>query len=271
MSAFLPFPRFIGIGGSLKALLTGLTGSCSELPRFSVSPLLLVLWLPLIALLPPLAMLMLVKLQAKQGQRSFYLKAMGSAPYLSLLSAELLYFIFLYLIYAGVGFFTQQALADYLQTAAEHQVLQIGTPEQLAYAQHVVRYWQCAGGAVCFVLYFIASLSLSALLGAHGVQSLQLACLSLIKNLPALLLLILIAITVGSLIEHYFASVKIAALQGRFHDEFVTLFPYVFIVLRLYVLHALALALCLSAAAAAGVLHLSVKRSSLESGPTDVA
>ena len=256
MSALPVNPRFLGIGGCLKALLVGLTGSFKELPRFSLCPLLLVIWLPLWLILPPLATLGLRSLKEHKP-----IRVLGSGALLRLLSLELIYLLTLYVIYMVVSALQAQAFTTYLTAVAAHPVVQIGTSEQLAYARKVQFLWQGAFfiyALLLFVQVCLTNLSLSSLsLG----QCLKLTFSSLLKNLPGLLLLLIIAILVFTGIEHYFATLKIAAIRGQLEATLSTLFPYAFILLRLYLAYAWVTALALCSSAALGYFNLQVRAS----------
>ncbi len=257
------FPRFLGIGGFLQTLRAGICGSCKELPRYFIFPPLFIVWLPMMLLCPTVASLWLLKGRAQHQGREFALTAYLKARLLSWLSAELIYLVVLFFLLKILFDVIAVALGEYLAAAASHQALQIGTPEQLKYANTVIICLQSGAAVLCLLLYlfFSSGFILAGRISGKSFGAGNCAILSvraLLKNLPGVLFTALLFILIFTFTERLFAAVKIGQLSQPSDNLWGLCYPYIFILLRLYLCYALLMSLLLSAAAAFGILDFKL-------------
>lgn len=267
--AAAPSPRFIGIGGSLSALVTGLTGFSRELPWFLLIPPVLIITLPAALLLPGVYALFMYSAAGRFRRDSTlsccsfcrFFRSQLKTHVAALLLTELLYLVFLYLLVTAVLTLQQQALDTYLAAAAAHQVVQVGTPEQLNYARTVLLTLQGSGAVYllgfAFLLCFFAARAQS----QYEESPLSAAFRAFFKNLPSFLTLVLLALIAFSMIEQSFAALKVEHLRSLWAGgSSNTWYLYFYMLLRLYVCHALLTAFMAAAGGACGIFSLQLHR-----------
>lgn len=153
-----------------------------------------------------------------------------------------------YLVWGAVYFWSStaayRAMQAYMEAARQNQVLQIATPEQLAYANHMTAIFTIAG--VVLVLSLVVSFALT-FLGILQYRRIAWQLVLLIgKNLPGLAMLTALFYAIILIMERYYAHLRIIAVEAmiRGTEYFDPSVP--FIVLRLYVGAVLLMALALT-------------------------
>lgn len=142
-----------------------------------------------------------------------------------------------YLVWGVVYFWSStaayRAMQAYMEAARQNQVLQIATPEQLAYANHMTAIFTIVG--VVLVLSLVVSFALT-FLGILQYRRIAWQLVLLIgKNLPGLAMLTALFYAIILIMERYYAHLRIIAVEAmiRGSEYFDPSVP--FIVLRLYV------------------------------------
>lgn len=252
-------PRFIGIGGSLSALISGLIGSSKELPKFFLCPLTFIAVIPAGLIVPPVyALFMYAAALRFKGQQST-LRSLLSTHLRPVFVLEVLYIIAIVVLGKGSDALLNSYFQDYLAAASSHQVLQIGTHEQLTYAKQVILTLQCTGGLWMLLLAFIFCLCAVWSLGLRPALGPALG--TFIKNLPSILVLLLIAVLAFTFLERCFADYKIEYLrEGMQTGVYGMNLAWLFILVRLYLLQVFITALMLSAGAGAGIFKLNYSK-----------
>ncbi|MBO8415639.1 MAG: hypothetical protein IAB19_04575 [Proteobacteria bacterium] len=252
-------PRFIGIGGALSALLAGLSGSFKELPKFFLCPLTFIAVIPAGLLLPPVYALFMYAAALRFKGQQCSLRALLSLHLSSVIVLELFYLAALFLLGAGADALINSYLQDYLAAAAAHQVVQIGTAEQLAYAKQVILTLQCSGGLWLLFTGFIFCVCACMALKLRAAAAAALGVF--FKNLPAFLLLLLITVLAFTFLERSFADFKIEYLKGgALTGAYGFNWSWIFILVRLYLLQAVISALMLAAGAGAGLFKFNFSK-----------
>lgn len=153
-----------------------------------------------------------------------------------------------YLVWGVVYFWSStaayRAMQAYMEAARQNQVLQIATPEQLAYANHMTAIFTIVG--VVLVLSLVVSFALT-FLGILQYRRIAWQLVLLIgKNLPGLAMLTALFYAIILIMERYYAHLRIIAVEAmiRGSEYFDPSVP--FIVLRLYVGAVLLMALALT-------------------------
>lgn len=142
-----------------------------------------------------------------------------------------------YLVWGVVYFWSStaayRAMQAYMEAARQNHVLQIATPEQLAYANHMTAIFTISG--VVLVLALVVSFALT-FLGILQYRKIAWQLVLLIgKNLPGLAMLTALFYAIILIMERYYAHLRIIAVEAmiRGSEYFDPSVP--FIVLRLYV------------------------------------
>lgn len=224
-----------GVGGPFYSMLAGLTGYAKHQKMSVITPILAPITL-LVCVLSP-------TLYAWFFYRGCVLKQAIIKPYRSLfdefrsslgmlLMGSLFWWICLVGAYFIVTYRMDVMLIAYEDAARAHQVLQIGTPEQLEYSKGVTQTLSIAGLVLLLMLYLIMNVTFAFF---HGLQDPILAALKAFAvNLPGYLLLAVVAVVVFAVIERYFAVLKLRYLEAYIleREEFDP--AIAFIILRLY-------------------------------------
>ncbi len=245
----------------MSALLSGLTGICRDLPWFLLIPPVLIIALPAAVLLPGVYALFMYSAagRRRQGESAPALGTQLKTHAAALFLTELLYILFLYLLWTALSVLLQQALDTYLAAAAAHQVRQIGTPEQLSYARMVLLSLQGAGAV--YLLGFAFIMNLCCALYLNSAAPYTTALRAWLKNLPAFLTLILLACLAFAQIEQSFAAEKMEHLKELWSGGSAEpWYLWGYMLLRLYVCQALLTACMLAAGAACGSISLKFKK-----------
>ncbi len=270
-------PRFIGVGGFLKALIMGLTGSCAQLPKFFLCPLLFFLWLPLTLCCPPAAVWIL-----ERGRRKNLISS-SAASFSSLepTAAERSSFgAFKTLLLSAALYLAAAALILGLLQRAEQGVLadaaaaaQTGgqSLQQLlaAMGRQLFFYQLCAAAAGTVLIFVIGALTFAQLHGQTFGTALSSALKALGKNIPGLGCIILLFWVLTLVIENTFAGLKVASLSEPGAFWWQPYYTWAFLALRVYLLQALCVTLLLTAGGVFGLFNLSVQRQAGDSSRQD--
>lgn len=176
-----------------------------------------------------------------------------------LLAVLLGYYMTLVAVYFAVSNASYKAMQIYMEAARKNQVLQIATPEQLTYANHMTTIFTIAGVIIIFALVLCFALTFIRLLPYKKIAA---TCLLLVlKNLPGLALLTAIFYAMILLIERYYAHFRIIAVEAMIRgvDYFDPTLP--FIILRLYVGAVLLMSFALSLSMGLHLLPASFRTS----------
>lgn len=255
-------PRSLGAGGPLFSLGAGLSGLSRCVPWYFSSPLFCFVSLPLAALAPPFYALCFLK--------GLVLKNSGSQPPFSrpalyrLLELQAVWIVLLILAYHALAFGIGHFAAIYMEEAAAHKVLQIGTEEQLRYSRSL-QYMFCAAALVLTAaLVLMESMVFAAAAGSSSGAAVQ-ACG---RNLPGYVLLFCAAVCCFTLCERWFAVFKLRYLEGYILEREAFNPTWPFLLLRFYLGHAFAFALAQTAAASLGLCRIRgfVLRGSSDAG-----
>lgn len=238
-----------GVGGPFYSLFAGLTGICSGCAMRFITPLISPFTL-VAALLSPALHGFFVRCGCTNGQEPApTFKAYFSLLAKNIRSVVLITVVWWLCIAAALVVFeykSHEAFAIYEQAAAQHQVLQIGTPEQQDYSRALVQTIAVSGLCLLLLFSFLEAVSFAASAGhknpfvsgfkAWGV------------NLPGHILLAVIVVVAFAITEKYFAILKLRYIEGLIlkREEFDPAIP--FIVLRIYILNAASTAFAVMAA-----------------------
>ena len=215
-----------GIGAPLLAFIEGLIGKRADLKTAFICPLWAPLLVPLCMLFPFLGAIIFSK--AKKGHEGYELLGFRFG-----LILEIFYFLLLYFIYQYLSYKSGILWDIYAKKASlNHHNLQIATPEQLEYSQSLL--FAYAQGAFAYILgfVFIQSAVFAKILGR--VNPIKVALKAVFINLPSYILLICISIAVFSIVEKYFANLKLHYLESYILGKEAFKPDYWFIALRLY-------------------------------------
>ncbi len=146
-------------------------------------------------------------------------------------------------VFYGVTSASAVALNEYMAKAKENPVLQIATPEQIAYANNMTAIFTIGilvlmvAMLLCFTITTVSVLCMPAV----GLRVLMV----IIKNLPGFAMILALFYGVVMIMERYYAHFRVIAVEAMirgtsYFDPSIT-----FIVLRLYVAQALVLTLVL--------------------------
>lgn len=240
-----------GVGGPLLAFIYGLIGHHKELKSLFICPLWAPILIPLFFLSPSLASLWLIKVKHARDKTH----PLGLSFYLLL---QILWFVLLYSIYAYISYKTAILWDIYAQAAAQSQTLQIATPEQMRFSHDLLQVYAIA--AVFFILGFvyIVTVSFSKLLGS--TKPFTIAMGAVWTNLPGYLLLICLSIAIFSIVEKYFAVLKLQYLEAYILGRDAFRPDYCFIVLRLYLYEALQFAFIVVSASSLKLLSIGKRK-----------
>ncbi len=237
-----------GVGGPLLAFIYGLIGFHRELKSSFINPLWAPLLIPLFFLSPPLASLWLLKARKEplNGQPKI-----GFQFYLLL---QLLWWAILYALYSYISYKTSELLAIYVAEASLSKQLQIATPEQLRFSHALLEAYAVAGTFYIIGFVLIVCASFAKILNSNKPFTIALGAIW--TNLPGLLLLICLSIAVFSMVEKYFAVLKLRYLESYILGKEAFKPDYWFIALRLYLYQALQFAFILVSAASLRIVSI---------------
>ncbi len=140
---------------------------------------------------------------------------------------------------------SNQAMAIYEEAAKSHQVLQIGTPEQLEFSRKVTQAIAYCGLALVLIFSILTSIAMAT---ANNKNAVTAGLKAFLVNLPGYIVLAVITIVAFAIIEKYFAILKLRFIEASImnKEEFDPFWP--FMILRLYALNAVAVASAIMAA-----------------------
>lgn len=237
-----------GVGGPLLAFIYGLIGFHRELKSSFINPLWAPLLIPLFFLSPPLASLWLIKIRKDTLNNQHKI---GFQFYLLL---QVLWWAILYALYSYLSYKTAELLAVYAAEAALSNQLQIATPEQLRFSHALLEAYAIAGAFYILGFVLIVSASFAKILNSNKPFTAALGAIWI--NLPGYLLLICLSIAVFSMVEKYFAILKLRYLEAYILGKEAFKPDYWFIALRLYLYQALQFAFILVSAASLRIVTI---------------
>ena len=164
-------------------------------------------------------------------------------------------------VFYGVTSASVVALNEYMAKAKENPVLQIATPEQIAYANNMTAIFTIGilvlmvAMLLCFTITTVSVLRLPAM----GLRVLMV----IIKNLPGFAMILALFYGVVMIMERYYAHFRVVAVEAMIRGTSYFDPSLTFIVLRLYVAQALVLTLVLMVLMSLNLLpqRFSAKRS----------
>ncbi len=267
--------RSTGIGGPLLCLVSGLSGWHPKVAWWCLSPLWFVLLVPLTLVAPPaLPIILLFWLQRSWRHAAELPLAVDprddSAVKLRLVALDLgavlrqqrhllMGLVMAYYLIAIGGSFIlssalQSALNLYMAQAQAHKVLQIATPEQIAYSNSVVHYIALYLIVVALTIITIFATTIVALFTSKdpaGTQVLALPRLAsavatlLGKNLPGIAMILALFYGVIMTVERYYAHFRIVAVEAMILGQDYFDPSIWFLLLRGYLIQAFFVALVL--------------------------
>lgn len=169
------------------------------------------------------------------------------------------YFIGLFLMVEVAGFFVNQATEAYMQAAMKNKVLQIATPEQLAFNDKVVMIYALAIGFMLLLHIILSAIVTVSLLGINRQNRMGLAWGAVLKNLPGFIVLFAICYAVFSVVERYYAHFRLIAVEAVVRGEAYFNLTIPFLVLRAYLIGAFFTAFLLVIFMSLGVIQAGVK------------
>ena len=137
-------------------------------------------------------------------------------------------------------------MAIYEEAAKSHQVLQIGTPEQLEFSRQITQSIAYCGLALVLIFSILISIAMAAAAGSKNALKAGFKAWGV--NLPGYIVLAVITIVVFAVIEKYFAILKLRFLEASIMNKEAFDPFFVFMLLRLYALNAVAVASAIMAA-----------------------
>ena len=254
-------PARCGIGGPFLCLINGLTGYLkNHRTGFILCPVFTPFFILASVFFPPL-FAVFVKGQLDRTHIGLILppKRSDNREWLQLALLNLCWWILLYIAYRFIDYRTEVLLDIYRSSVQGQQVLQIATPEQLQYANSLTQTY-------CYVAYvLLLALSLIFTLSMSFKTQLPNAAGSALKgffsNLPGYLVIITVMIVSFTILERYFAYYKLQAIESIVLDKKEFFDPaWPFLILRIYLSGAFALALALLSAGSIGIYKIAFSR-----------
>lgn len=230
-----------GVSGPLLAFIYGLIGFHRELKSSFINPLWAPLLVPLFFLSPPLASLWLLKARKAPVINPHKI---GIKFYLLL---QVLWLVILYSLYSYISYKTAILWDVYAREAALSKQLQIATPEQMRFSQDLLQVYAIAG--LFYILGFVLIVCASFAKILNSNKPFTIALGAIWTNLPGFLLLCCLSIAIFSMVEKYFAVLKLQYLGAYILGKESFKPDYWFIALRLYLYQALQFAFILVSAA----------------------
>ena len=243
-----------GVGGVIFSLITGLTGFNKNLLNCYIFPFLAPFTVFLFFIYPPLACMWIYNAIKRKGdmRRWFFLNFKAQ------LVIELIWILLLVIIYELISLRADYLFEIYKAQAMQNKTLQIATPEQMQYSQGLLQAYALSAAALIIGFIYLVSYGFANI--DNRLKPFKQALRAMLLNLPGYLLIIVISITVFTIIERYFAILKLRYLEGYILNKEVFDPHLLFIVLRLYVLQALFTAYLLLSASSFCLIDLFTKR-----------
>lgn len=241
-------PHKVNVGGIFIAALKG-----------AIQPLSAVVFVPLFLLFPSLGAAFYYHVFSKQNEKSLNFKKgfFKSLDIKSVVASELIYLISLYVTVKAVVYKIQEYFEIYQAKALDSGVLQIGTAEQIEYSQSIKQILYLGGALIFFVIAIIVT---NTMIKCHHKDYCTTVSLSIKDAFKALGLNIigytLLFVTLGfcfSVLEAYYAQLKLMHLQGYILKTDAFDPTIVFNLLRIYFLHIAFFSLSLFAYASVGL------------------
>lgn len=241
-------PHRVNVGGVFIAALKG-----------ALQPLSAAVLVPLFLLAPALGAAIYYHVFSKQDLKicSFKKGFLRSTDFKSVLLGELLYLVSLYAVVKAAVYKIQEYFEIYKEKALENKVLQLGTPEQLEYAQNTKQIIYLGAAAVFIVMVLVitntmikcfqkdrATINTSSFKDAFAATGLNAVSYALLFVLSGFLF---------SVLEVYFARYKLMYLQGYILGTDAFDPSVIFLILRIYLLHICFFAVSLTAYASIGL------------------
>lgn len=254
-------PAAIGIGVMIQALFAGLAGSFNKLPYFLLCPLLCFVWAPLIVLLPPVAVLLMLRLYRRTSIAPLW---RGRALPAVLITC--LYWLCAVLVIRGCA----QAI-----TSTAFSYARYGDSDDLTVTHHFAYILQ-TGTGLMFLLLALVLLLLTRLLtadkSAASVPSLlKFTLKALLINLPGFMFVCLLLIVALTVIERSFAHFAVQYLQTAFSGEDPgTNWSLAYLLLRLYAVHVAAMAVLVASFGICRVWPAGFKKRDDGPGPANI-
>ncbi len=245
-------PRSTLLGGPLFSLLKGLW--CTE-TRFAwhvLTPIAGIVLTPLAFLCP----VIYARVVQKAYDRATPLPAHPSGTLGQHLLLLVCYYLGLYVLFKLTFAELDSLTFTYMEEAAKSAQLQIGTVEQMRYADSVRTLFSGAG----FILLLFFTLILSAALALALGPGIRYGLKAVWVNLPGLAVLFALIVGIFNVVERYFAHYKLKAIEAMIlkQDYFDPALP--FMLLRWYILTVFLAAIVQVLFMAFGLLPLPFKR-----------
>ncbi len=238
-----------GVGGPFCSLIAGITGFFEGCVMRYITPLICFITVPL-AIISPAVYACFVRcglrgeVQGATGIAALPKVILGRFPLMLMLT--LAWYLAIAVAFFYIDIRSNQAMAIYEEAAKSHQVLQIGTPEQLEFSRQVTQSIAYCGLALVLIFSILISIAMAAAAGSKNALKAGFKAWGV--NLPGYIVLAVITIVVFAVIEKYFAILKLRFLEASIMNK-EAFDPFlVFMLLRLYALNAVAVASAIMAA-----------------------
>lgn len=238
-----------GVGGPFCSLIAGITGFFEGCVMRYITPLICFITVPL-ALISPAVYACFVRcglrgeVQGATGISALPKVILGKLPIMLMLT--LVWYLAIAVAFFYIDIKSNQAMAIYEEAAKSHQVLQIGTPEQLEFSRQVTQSIAYCGLALVLIFSILVSVAMA--VSASNKNAIGAGLKAWVVNLPGYIVLAVITIVVFAIIEKYFAILKLRFLEASImnKEEFDPF--WAFILLRIYALNAVAVSSAIMAA-----------------------
>lgn len=157
---------------------------------------------------------------------------------------QMIYFIFLYVIYETVSIKAQKYLAVYTEKALNNKVLQIATPEQIEYARNMSFLFSMVAITLFVIVILMATYSFICSLNdrdnLYYAETLKNTVFAVLKNLHLYILIFVLFYVLAMIVENSFAHYKMIYLESVILNKEGTFNPvYVYLFIRIYILYIL--------------------------------
>lgn len=186
---------------------------------------------------------------------------------LTVVGIMIVYYLGLFLMVEVSGHFIETATQAYMDAALKNKVLQIATPEQLAFNDRVVAIYAIAIGFMLLLHTFLSAVTCATLLGFNRAEKWKLAAGIVLKNLPGYAVLFALCYAVFTVIERYYAHFRLTAFESVVRGLEYTNLTVPFLLVRGYFIGAFLVAFILIILMSLGIISTGIKSKPKDSDP----